>query len=331
MTEEVWRERDTTPSKIEAALRHLLIERYHDEDAFVPARVLNLVVVVDGSVARGAGHGGPGADRLDTRPGIPGAVTERARPGAVGRLHRRPHVRRPLRDDAVGADRRRATAGAGAVGGAGGVDLELTVTAEVPPGSSLGTSAAVLVAVVAALDALGGAASGPDDVARAAHAVETDRAGRESGVQDHVAAAHGGASWIAIDAYPGWERTEVALPAGAEQELADRLVTVHLGGGHDHHEEGGHLPVEVAVHAGERDEREVAGVEHELHAHEHDDRVAPGEHADRADREQDRGEHDEVRGVHRPEPPWSEESSRGGTSWSPPPTKLSTCFSRVFS
>jgi glucose-6-phosphate dehydrogenase assembly protein OpcA len=46
--EEVWRERDTTPSKIEAALRKLLIERYHDEDAFVPARVLNLVVVVDG-------------------------------------------------------------------------------------------------------------------------------------------------------------------------------------------------------------------------------------------------------------------------------------------
>ena len=48
MTEEVWRERDTTPSTIEAALRDLLIERYHDEDAFVPARVLNLVVVVDG-------------------------------------------------------------------------------------------------------------------------------------------------------------------------------------------------------------------------------------------------------------------------------------------
>ena len=48
MNEEVWRERDTTPSKVESALRKLLIERYHDEDAFVPARVLNLVVVVDG-------------------------------------------------------------------------------------------------------------------------------------------------------------------------------------------------------------------------------------------------------------------------------------------
>src|SRR3954467_8649566 len=48
MSEEVWRERDTTPSKVEAALRKLLIERYHDIEAFVPARVLNLVVVVDG-------------------------------------------------------------------------------------------------------------------------------------------------------------------------------------------------------------------------------------------------------------------------------------------
>ena len=48
MSQEVWRERDTTPSRVEAALRNLLIERYHDEDAFVPARVLNLVAVVDG-------------------------------------------------------------------------------------------------------------------------------------------------------------------------------------------------------------------------------------------------------------------------------------------
>ena len=31
MTEEVWRERDTTPSEIEAALRDLLAERYQEE------------------------------------------------------------------------------------------------------------------------------------------------------------------------------------------------------------------------------------------------------------------------------------------------------------
>jgi len=45
--EDVWRERDTTGSRIEAALRGLLAERHSEEEAFVPARVLNLVVIVD--------------------------------------------------------------------------------------------------------------------------------------------------------------------------------------------------------------------------------------------------------------------------------------------
>ena len=49
MTDEVWRERDTTPGKIEAALRNMLDRAPpRRSDAFVPARVLNLVVVVDG-------------------------------------------------------------------------------------------------------------------------------------------------------------------------------------------------------------------------------------------------------------------------------------------
>ena len=47
MSEDVWSERDTTPSAIEAALRDLLARRYHDDCAFVPARVMNLVVIVD--------------------------------------------------------------------------------------------------------------------------------------------------------------------------------------------------------------------------------------------------------------------------------------------
>jgi glucose-6-phosphate dehydrogenase assembly protein OpcA len=47
VTEEVWSARDTTPSAIEAALRGLLTERYHEDRAFVPARVMNLVVILD--------------------------------------------------------------------------------------------------------------------------------------------------------------------------------------------------------------------------------------------------------------------------------------------
>jgi glucose-6-phosphate dehydrogenase assembly protein OpcA len=45
--EDVWREEDTTPARIEAALRRLSVERYKEERAYVPARVLNMVVVVD--------------------------------------------------------------------------------------------------------------------------------------------------------------------------------------------------------------------------------------------------------------------------------------------
>jgi glucose-6-phosphate dehydrogenase assembly protein OpcA len=43
----IWSEEDTTPSAIEAALRNLLCEQHAREEAWVPARVLNLVVVVD--------------------------------------------------------------------------------------------------------------------------------------------------------------------------------------------------------------------------------------------------------------------------------------------
>jgi glucose-6-phosphate dehydrogenase assembly protein OpcA len=47
MSEDVWSARDTTPSAIEAALRELLSHRFHEDESFVPARVMNLVVIVD--------------------------------------------------------------------------------------------------------------------------------------------------------------------------------------------------------------------------------------------------------------------------------------------
>jgi hypothetical protein len=43
----MWSERDTTPSAIEEALRELIKEQCGRDDAYAPARVLNLVVVVD--------------------------------------------------------------------------------------------------------------------------------------------------------------------------------------------------------------------------------------------------------------------------------------------
>src|SRR3954468_5127940 len=43
----VWSEGDTTPSAVDAALRALLTERHAEDQAFVPARVLNLIALVD--------------------------------------------------------------------------------------------------------------------------------------------------------------------------------------------------------------------------------------------------------------------------------------------
>ena len=45
--DDVWSERDTTPSAIAAALSELLKQRHDEDEAVAPARVLNLVVIVD--------------------------------------------------------------------------------------------------------------------------------------------------------------------------------------------------------------------------------------------------------------------------------------------
>ena len=46
-SEGVWSAQDTSPAAVEAALRKLLAERHEESDAYVPARVLNLIAIVD--------------------------------------------------------------------------------------------------------------------------------------------------------------------------------------------------------------------------------------------------------------------------------------------
>ena len=45
--EGTWSAQDTTPSAVESALRQLLVEAHSKEHGYVPARVLNVVIVVD--------------------------------------------------------------------------------------------------------------------------------------------------------------------------------------------------------------------------------------------------------------------------------------------
>lgn len=114
-----------------------------------------------------------------------------------------------------------------------GRDVALSITATVPPASSLGTSAAVTVGVIAAIDALRGDRRDAAVLAEAAHRVETDRLGQQSGVQDQVAAAYGGINRIEITQYPATTVTAISVDAHCRATLDAGLVHVAYGGGHD--------------------------------------------------------------------------------------------------
>ena len=115
----------------------------------------------------------------------------------------------------------------------GPVDVRLRVTAAVPPASSLGTSASVCVGVIAALDALRGDIRPPAALAAAAHRAEVERFGRQSGVQDQLAAAHGGANLVDIVRYPDAVARPVAVPAALWPALDERLAHIAYGSPHD--------------------------------------------------------------------------------------------------
>jgi D-glycero-alpha-D-manno-heptose-7-phosphate kinase len=105
----------------------------------------------------------------------------------------------------------------------------IDVRAAVPSGCGAGTSAAVAVAMLGALTALRGDRVESGAVAAAAHRLEVDVPGAESGVQDQLGAAFGGINLITIDPYPS--ACVETLPRWPE--LSARLSLVFLGRPHD--------------------------------------------------------------------------------------------------
>jgi D-glycero-alpha-D-manno-heptose-7-phosphate kinase len=112
------------------------------------------------------------------------------------------------------------------------VSVEIGISSAVPAGSSTGTSAAVLVALIGALDSLTPGRMTPHDVAYAAHRVETERLGMQSGIQDHLCAAHGGVNYIEMSSYPRASVSQLSLPNAVWSELERRLVLLYLGRTH---------------------------------------------------------------------------------------------------
>lgn len=106
--------------------------------------------------------------------------------------------------------------------------VDIQVSSGVPAGSALGTSSAVAVALIGALSALRGEDRSLADVAREAHRLETEVLGDECGLQDQLAAAYGGISYIVVDAYP--DAVVETLPNWPA--LDELMSTVYLGRPH---------------------------------------------------------------------------------------------------
>jgi len=110
--------------------------------------------------------------------------------------------------------------------------LEIDIFSEAPAGASTGTSAAVSVALIGALDLLTPGRLTPHEVAHAAHRIETERLKQQCGVQDQLASAFGGINFIEILDYPRAIVSPLRLPQVVEWELEERLSLIFLGQSH---------------------------------------------------------------------------------------------------
>jgi D-glycero-alpha-D-manno-heptose-7-phosphate kinase len=83
------------------------------------------------------------------------------------------------------------------------------------------------------LQDLGGSKPRSGHVAQCAHEVETVDLALQSGVQDQVAAAFGGANFVTIAPYPHFEVRPLEVKPGTWADLCRRVLTVYLGERHD--------------------------------------------------------------------------------------------------
>ncbi|MDZ4800427.1 MAG: hypothetical protein SGI92_19895 [Bryobacteraceae bacterium] len=112
------------------------------------------------------------------------------------------------------------------------VGVEISIFSECPGGCSTGTSAAVGVALLAALDRLTPGRKSAQAIAAAAQRVETELLRQQSGIQDQIAAAHGGVSFIEMTEYPSATVIPVKLSPVVESELESRLALIFVGQTH---------------------------------------------------------------------------------------------------
>jgi D-glycero-alpha-D-manno-heptose-7-phosphate kinase len=112
------------------------------------------------------------------------------------------------------------------IGVADGIDVDLR--SDAPPGSGLGGSSALVVALVAGLAALARLRLSADELARRSYGIEREDVGIRGGFQDQYAAAFGGCNLIEFGR-GGARVTPVRLDGGTLAELEATLLLCYTG------------------------------------------------------------------------------------------------------
>ena len=107
-------------------------------------------------------------------------------------------------------------------------EFEIVTHADYPPGSGLGGSGAMGVAVLAALTAARRRTLMPAEIAQEAHRLETEDAKVPGGRQDQYTAALGGVQYLEFED-PAVRATRLDLPPDGLRDLEQHLVLCYAG------------------------------------------------------------------------------------------------------
>ncbi len=113
-----------------------------------------------------------------------------------------------------------------------GHGLSIFLASEVPPGTGLGSSGSVTVALVKAISTACGRRLAPQEVAEMACEIEIGKLGKPVGKQDQYAAAFGGLNWFTFAA-DGVQVERLAVPDAILNRLRANLLLAFIGAAHD--------------------------------------------------------------------------------------------------
>jgi D-glycero-alpha-D-manno-heptose-7-phosphate kinase len=110
--------------------------------------------------------------------------------------------------------------------------LSMFLASEVPPGTGLGSSSSVTVALVKAVSTACGQKLAPKQMAEMACKIEIEKLNKPIGVQDQYAAAFGGFNWITFNS-SGIQVEPLDLAPETIMRLESNLILMFTGAAHD--------------------------------------------------------------------------------------------------